>query len=99
MAAMNNLVAAAVTAMVAGCVHGNVQADIPADAQRVADRLDACTHFSGEFNGDGSERDREVNTTMTGLKCDTVEEDVSAIRNRYPNNRAVDAVLDAASQP
>ena len=97
---MNSLVAAAVTAaMVAGCVHGNLQADIPADAQRVADRLGACTHFSGEFNGDGSERDREVNTTMTGLKCDTVEEDVSAIRNRYPDHRAVHAVLDAASQP
>ena len=97
---MTNLVAAIVTAaLMSGCVHSNEQVDVPADAQRMADRLSACTHFSGEINGDRSERDREVYAAMTELRCDTIDADVSTMRNQYPGNQAVQAALDAAGQP
>ena len=97
---MTNVVAVIVTAaLMSGWVHSNEQVDVPADAQRVADRLSACTHFSGEINGDRSERDREVYAVMTELQCDTIDEDVSAIRNKYSGHRTIDAALDAASQP
>ena len=96
---MSSLLLVVTAALMCGCVHSYEQVDVPADALRVADRLSACTHFSGEINGDRSERDREVYAAMTELGCDTIDTDVSAMRHRYPGNRAVQAALDAASQP
>lgn len=93
------IAAVATAALLSGCVHGTRQAAVPADAQRVAARSSACAHFSGEFNGDRSERDREINAAMTELRCDTIDRDVSVIRDKYPGNQAVHAALDAASQP
>ena len=58
----------------------------------------ACTHFSGEFNGDGSDRDKEVTATMTAMRCDLIERDVAAIREKYAGNKAVQDALAAASQ-
>lgn len=70
---------------------------LPADAARVVDRLAACVHFSGEFNGDGSDRDKEVATAMTELQCDRIEQDVLVIRKKYRNSATVQAALDSAS--
>jgi hypothetical protein len=72
--------------------------DLPSDARQVAERLASCSHFAGEFNGDGSDRDKEVASTMTGLRCDSIERDVSIIRQKHAGNRAVQEALDAASQ-
>jgi hypothetical protein len=72
--------------------------DLPSDAQQVAERLAACSHFAGEFNGDGSDRDKEVASTMTDLRCDGIEQDVSTIRQKYADNRTVQEALDAAAQ-
>lgn len=71
---------------------------LPGDARQVAERLAACSHFAGEFNGDGSDRDKEVASTMTDLRCDSIDRDVSTIRQKYADNRAVQEALDAASQ-
>lgn len=73
-------------------------ATIPADAQAVIDRVASCFHFSGEFNGDGSARDKEVSATMAELRCDTIEQDEAAIRNRYPGNAAIRRALQAATE-
>lgn len=51
-------------------------ARLPADAARVLARLDACRYFPGEFNGDGSARDREVNARMDALGCAGVETEI-----------------------
>ncbi len=73
-------------------------AAIPADAQAVIDRVASCFHFSGEFNGDGSARDREVSATMTELRCDTIEKDEAAVRKRHPGNAAIRKALSAATE-
>ncbi|MCD9032333.1 hypothetical protein LDO32_11410 [Luteimonas sp. Y-2-2-4F] len=73
--------------------HRNTPVDgvphLPRDAREVAQRLAACVHLSGEFGGDGSERDREVAGEMTRLCCETVEADVAAVRLRYAGNPEV----------
>ena len=70
--------------------------DIPADASGVASRLASCIHFSGEFNGDQSERDKEISAAMTELRCDTIESEAAEIRRKYPGNAAVTRVLESA---
>jgi hypothetical protein len=62
---------------------------LPDDAAAVADRYKTCQHFAGEFNGDGSLRDKEINVTMKTLKCDKVENDAQAIRKRYAKNKKI----------
>src|SRR5262245_770527 len=71
---------------------------LPDDARQIAERLGSCTHFSGELNGDGSDRDNEVASVMTELRGDTIDQDVAAIRKKYADNRAVQEALAAASQ-
>lgn len=71
---------------------------LPADARAVAERLASCSHFAGEIDGDGSERDREVFSTMDRLQCDRVDQDALAIRRKYPRDRAVQEALTAASE-
>ena len=57
--------------------------NLPPDAAAVVERVAACTHFSGEFNGDRSERDREVAAKMDELHCDTVEQASATLREQY----------------
>lgn len=71
---------------------------LPSDAQQVAERLASCSHFAGEFDGDGSGRDKEVASVMAELRCETIDQDVSAVRKKYAGNRAVQEALVAASQ-
>jgi len=68
---------------------------LPEDAQQVAERLEDCLHFSGEFGGDGSARDKEVNLAMTELDCNHVSGDVIAIQKKYAANKAVMKVFNS----
>ena len=95
---MAKLIALVVIGVLTGCVHSSGLTRLPADAERVVSRLQSCTHFAGEINGDRSDRDREVTAAMTELHCETIERDVAAIRSKYPDNEAVQASLDAAGQ-
>ena len=72
--------------------------NLPSDARQVAERLASCSHFAGEIGGNGSTRDKEVTSTMAELRCDTIEQDVSVIRQKYAGNRLVQDALAAASQ-
>ena len=109
---MGKIFAFAFFALLAGCASGLRQpsasqgeelmvpgsANLPVDARQVVERLAACSHFAGEFNGDRSERDKEIAAATAKLRCETIEQDASAIRTRYVGNRAVQEALVAASQ-
>lgn len=90
--------------LTAACADGKPDAAedmqaLPPEVASLAERSAMCTHFAGEFNGDGSAHDREVNQTMTELRCGSVEEDVAAARRKYANNPAVLQALDQAEAP
>lgn len=72
--------------------------DLPNDAAQVAERLASCSHFSGELSGNGSDRDKELAMIMDELRCHTIARDVTAIREKYADHRAVQDALTAASQ-
>lgn len=71
--------------------------EVPEDASMVASRLESCVHFAGEFNGDQSARDKEVTQAMDELRCDTIESEAAAMRQKYPGNTAVTQALEGAN--
>lgn len=58
----------------------------PNTIKPLLERLDACSHFSGEIGGDNSDRDKEVKTEMERLKCDTIDVEVTAAKEKFKNN-------------
>jgi hypothetical protein len=68
---------------------------LPKAVIRLLERHESCVHFAGEFNGDGSERDRDVNATMVELRCDEVEQDEAALRRKYARRPDALKALDA----
>lgn len=66
---------------------------LPAEVAGIAGRLASCAHFAGEFSGDGSPRDAQINRTMTELRCDTLEHEAASLRRRYPDDRRVETAL------
>jgi hypothetical protein len=70
--------------------------NLPPDTASIIRRVEACTHFSGEFNGDRSERDREVAAKMDELHCASVEADVAFLRDQYGDRPDVIEALDMA---
>jgi hypothetical protein len=76
----------------------SVASALPGDVQAIAERIALCEHFSGEFNGDGSDHDRYVNSQMDQLRCgDSLDMDVRAIKNKYTNNPIIMKALESAS--
>jgi|APLak6261664640_1056046.scaffolds.fasta_scaffold42084_2 hypothetical protein len=49
-------------------------------------RAETCIHFSGEFNGDHSDRDKEVIAEMDKLKCADIDKELLAAKEKYKNN-------------
>lgn len=72
--------------------------NLPADARAVIERLAACTHFMGEFSGDGSERDREINAIQAELRCDRIEADADGIQKKYRHDAVVQGALTDAAR-
>jgi hypothetical protein len=64
-------------------------ASLPQDARTVAERVALCAHFAGEITGDRSDRDLKVHSRMEELGCETIEQELSAVRAKYARNRAV----------
>jgi len=54
-----------------------------------------CQHFAGEFGGDGSPRDAEVNRAMDKLRCNSLPVDLRTLRQRYRADARVTARLAA----
>jgi hypothetical protein len=53
-----------------------------AAADDILERGDLCLHLSGEFNGDQSERDKELNAQMIELHCERITDDLKALKSR-----------------
>ena len=54
-----------------------------------------CDHFAGEFGGDNSERDREVNARMDELRCgDELTGEIRALRGTRAGDPDAVARLD-----
>jgi hypothetical protein len=56
---------------------------LPKDVAAFIDRRTACNHFAGEFNGDRSQRDRDVTRTMNELRCGALERDEMRLQRRH----------------
>ncbi|WP_340676501.1 hypothetical protein [Paraperlucidibaca sp.] len=72
--------------------------ELPKDARVVAERTVACIYFSGELNGDGGDRDKEVAARLRKLKCDRVDRDLNAMRAKYRKSPKVLVALKEADQ-
>lgn len=72
--------------------------ELPNDARKVAERSVICIYFSGEFNGDGGERDKEVLKRLKELRCSKVDRDLKALRIKYKNNPKILSALQEADE-
>lgn len=92
--------------MLAACGGSTAQEELPAsgpellpqEVQKMTERLRACEHLSGEFGGDGSERDREVSAEMEKLHCSSVAAEAEALRQKYAKHPLALQSLDEAAQ-
>lgn len=50
----------------------------------VIERAESCLHFAGEFGGDQSERDQEINREMTRLDCGRAAQSLRGLKSRLP---------------
>ena len=62
---------------------------VPSAVQNFLKRAELCEHFGGEFNGDRSERDREVNRELERYKCDQIPSELRTLKAKYKNNAVV----------
>lgn len=72
---------------------------LPKSANAFIQRYSACYHYAGEFNGDGSTRDAQLNRQMAKLRCDTIEKDTQQFRKKYAANKKVMAALIQLDAP
>jgi hypothetical protein len=49
-------------------------------------RAETCIHFSGEFNGDHSDRDKEVIAEMDKLKCADIDKELLTAKEKYKSS-------------
>ena len=62
---------------------------LPREVTAFIDRRIGCNHFAGEFNGDRSERDREVAKAMRELRCNRLEADEARLARRHAKSPTV----------
>ena len=60
----------------------------PKTASEAIERVESCSHFAGEFNGDGSERDQEINRQLTRLDCGKAVRRLKVFKERLPRGSA-----------
>ena len=66
---------------------------LPKSVNAFIQRYSACYHYAGEFNGDGSTRDAQINRQMAQLRCDTIEKDTQQFRKKYAANKKIMAAF------
>ena len=67
----------------------------PRPVAQFIERSGNCRHFAGEFGGDGSPRDAEVNRAMDKLRCNSLPADLRVLRRRYRADARVTTRLAA----
>ena len=70
-------------------------ADWPRPVTKFIERSESCLHFAGEFGGDGSARDVEVNRRMDELRCNALPHELKTLRKRYRNDPRISERLGA----
>ena len=57
----------------------------PQDIYEFLGRRDDCNHFAGEFSGEPADRarDKQIDRTMTEMRCNSVEADERKLRKKY----------------
>lgn len=53
---------------------------------RTINQAEACLHLAGEFGGDQSDRDKEINQEMADLRCDDVVDSLKLLQVTLPNS-------------
>jgi hypothetical protein len=56
------------------------------NAIKVINQAEACLHLAGEFGGDQSDRDKEINQEMADLRCDDVVDSLKLLQVTLPNS-------------
>jgi hypothetical protein len=56
----------------------------PKSTAEVIERAESCLHLAGEFGGDQSERDQEINREMNRLDCGRTAQSLRALKSRLP---------------
>jgi len=69
--------------------------NLPNSIQALVTRAEQCKHFAGEFSGDQSVRDKEINNQMQTLGCDTLSRDIASEQQRYLDNPEIQRTLQA----
>jgi len=49
-------------------------------------QAESCLHLAGEFGGDQSERDKEINQEMTKLRCDEARDSLKLLQATLPRS-------------
>lgn len=57
-----------------------------ASAAKTIDQAESCLHLAGEFGGDQSERDKEINHEMADLRCDDVVDSLKLLQVTLPRS-------------
>lgn len=65
----------------------------PEPVARFIQCSDHSLHFAGEFNGNHSARDAEVNRRMDALRCNSLPGDLQALRKHYRADAGINARL------
>lgn len=53
---------------------------------RTIDRAESCLHMAGEFGGDQSDRDKEINQEMADPRCDDAVDSLKLLRATLPRS-------------
>jgi hypothetical protein len=73
-------------------------AAIPKKVRNFVIDAQACTHFSGEINGDNSARDRQVRKTVEKT-CKDLDIRHGKLRMQYKGNAEVETILAEVWEP
>ena len=72
---------------------------LPKSVNVFIQRYSTCYHYAGEFNGDRSIRDAQLNRQMAKLRCDTIEKDMQQFRKKHATNKKIMAALIQLDAP
>jgi len=67
-----------------------------AQDEKILDDAETCAHLAGEFGGDQSERDKDVNEQQDGLQCDRAVSQLKDLRSRLPKGSPLHARVNDA---
>lgn len=74
------------------CARQSANDQLPADVRNLVARREQCQHWAGEEPYDKA-RARQIEAEIKRLRCEHLETEVEAARQKYSTNAAIQAVL------